>query len=152
MQTRAIPKNLREVNLCYILHLWVLLRFSARWYVKKSSGLSHYMKAHGSSKQFPATLQWLPVRSTFYIKNSFQLPRRTVTPCHISDDRAWVCVCNLNSKPKISDPYSKFNVRNKNNAHMQLLLSFITCLCICFSIFNGVTSFKQVPFFTEKKK
>ena len=34
---------------------------------------------------------------------------------------------------------------------MQLLLSFITCLCICFSIFNGVTSFKQVPFFTEKK-
>ena len=63
-----------------------------------------------------------------------------------------MCVCNLNSKPKLRDPYSKFNVRNKNNAHMKLLLSFITCLCICFSIFNGVTSFKQVPFFTEKKK
>ena len=60
-------------------------------------------------------------------------------------------VCNLDNKPKIKDPYNKFNVRSKNNAHMQLLLSDITCLCICFSIFNGVTSLKQVPFFTEKK-
>ena len=61
-----------------------------------------------------------------------------------------MCVCNLDNKPKIRDPYSKFNVRSKNNAHMQLLLSFITCLCICFSIFNGVTSLKQIPFWTEK--
>ena len=27
---------------------------------------------------------------------------------------------------------------------------FITCQCICFSIFNGVTSLKQIPFWTEK--
>ena len=65
--------------------------------------------------------------------------------------QALVCVCNLDNKPKIRDPYCKFNVRSKNNAHMQLLLSFITCLCICFSIFNRVTSLKQVPFFTKKK-
>ena len=108
-------------------------------------------KAHGSSQLWPDTFWWLPESSTNYIKNSFQLPRRTLTPCHISNDRAWVHVCNLNSKPKISDPYSKFNVQSKNNAHMQLLLSFITCQCICFSIFNGVTSLKQIPFCTEKK-
>ena len=86
-----------------------------------------------------------------YIKNSFQLPRWTLTPCYISNDRALVCVCNLDNKPKIRDPYCKFNVRSKNNAHMQLLLSFITCQCICFSIFNGVTSFKKFLFLLKKK-
>ena len=145
MQSRANPKNLRHVNLClcYILHLSVLLALGswARWYVRRGIGL----------RTEPDPLWWLPGRSTRCIKNSFQLPRRTLTPCYISNDRALVYVCNLDNKPKIKDPYSKFNVRSKNNAHMQLLLSVITCLCICFSIFNGVTSLKQVPFFTEKK-
>ena len=111
----------------------------------------HWFELLHERRTEPAPLWWLPERSTRCIKNSFQLPRRTLTPCHISNDQALVCVCNLDNKPKIGDPYSKFNVRSKNNAHMQLLLSFITCLCICFSIFNGVTSLKQVPFFTEKK-
>ena len=151
MQSRANPKNLRHVNLClcYILHLSVLLALGswARWYIRKGIGLSYYMKGARN----PPPLWWLPGRSTRCIKNSFQLPRRTLTPCHISNDQDLVCVCNLDNKPKIKDPYSKFNVRSKNNAHMQLLLSFITCQCICFSIFNGVTSLKKVPFFTEKK-
>ena len=111
----------------------------------------HWFELLHERRTEPGPLWWLPGRSTRCIKNSFQLPRRTLTPCHISNDQDLVCVCNLDNKPKIKDPYSKFNVRSKNNAHMQLLLSFITCLCICFSIFNGVTSLKQVPFFTEKK-
>ena len=123
------------------------LRILSRWYIRKGIGLSYYMKGARN----PPPLWWLPGRSTRCIKNSFQLPRRTLTPCHISNDRAWVYVCNLNSKPKISDPYSKFNVQRKNNAHMQLLLSFITCQCICFSIFNGVTSFKKFLFLLKKK-
>ena len=111
----------------------------------------HWFELLHERRTEPDPLWWLPGRSTRCIKNSFQLPRRTLTPCYISNDRALVYVCNLDNKPKIKDPYSKFNVRSKNNAHMQWLLSVIICLCICFSIFNGVTSLKQVPFFTEKK-
>ena len=78
----------------------------------------HWFELLHERRTEPAPLWWLPERSTRCIKNSFQLPRRTLTPCHISNDRAWVCVCNLNSKPRIRDSYCKFNVRSKNNAHI----------------------------------
>ena len=106
--------------------------------------MSYYTKGARNPTPFDDFQEGL--RAVSRIHSSYQ-----DEPCYISNDRALVYVCNLDNKPKIKDPYSKFNVRSKNNAHMQLLLSVITCLCICFSIFNGVTSLKQVPFFTEKK-
>lgn len=47
-QSRANPKNLRDVHLClcHILHLSVPLALgsSDRWYIRKGIGLSYYMK------------------------------------------------------------------------------------------------------------
>ena len=74
--------------------------------------MSYYTKGARNPTPFDDFQEGL--RAVSRIHSSYQ-----DEPCYISNDRALVYVCNLDNKPKIKDPYSKFNVRSKNNAHMQ---------------------------------
>ena len=83
-QSRANPKNLRDVHLClcHILHLSVLLALgsSDRWYIRKGIGLSYYMKGARNPPPF----------------DDFQKGLRAVSRIHSSyQDEPWHLVISL---------------------------------------------------------